>query len=180
MTYSLPKPLRKGRFCYAKNRAKKRKWQLGVRLAYIQVGGEADGAADAAPSPARCARGRRSQAYTRTTKRANRNKQGSQKVLKNFLGRGDVTKQNRRVATASLLNSEVYGDEATARAFAAEPLGESPAYTVAPCLDFHRHMIRYVTFGSCAITSGLTVPIYSPSSQQLNLSERINFFSFSP
>lgn len=30
------------------------KWQLCVRLAYIQVGGGADGAADAAPSPARC------------------------------------------------------------------------------------------------------------------------------
>ena len=65
------------------------------------------------------------------------------------------------------------------RAFAAEPLGESPAYTVAPCLDFYRYVFRYVTFGSFAITSGLTVPIYSPSSQQLNLSERMNFFSFS-
>ena len=68
---------------------------------------------------------------------------------------------------------------ATARAFAAHPLGESPAYTVAPGLDFYRYLSRYVTFGSRAITSGLTVPIYSPSSQQLNLSERTNFFSFS-
>ena len=32
-------------------------------LGFIQVGGGADGAADAAPSPARCARGRRSQAH---------------------------------------------------------------------------------------------------------------------
>ena len=39
-----------------------------MRLAYIQVGGKADGAADAAPSPARCARGRRSQAHAQTDK----------------------------------------------------------------------------------------------------------------
>ena len=45
------------------------KWQLGVRLAYIQVGGVADGAADAAPSPSRFALGRRSQAHTETDKR---------------------------------------------------------------------------------------------------------------
>ena len=32
-------------------------------LGFLQVGGGADGAADAAPSPARCARGRRSQAH---------------------------------------------------------------------------------------------------------------------
>ena len=37
-------------------------------LGFIQVGGVADGAADAAPSPARCARGRRSQAHARTDK----------------------------------------------------------------------------------------------------------------
>ena len=45
------------------------KWQLGVRLAYIQVGGKADDAAYAAPSPSRFALGRRSQAHTETDKR---------------------------------------------------------------------------------------------------------------
>ena len=50
--------------------------EMAVRraLGYIQVGGEADGAADAAPSPARCARGRRSQAHARTDKAGKRNK----------------------------------------------------------------------------------------------------------
>ena len=148
-------------------------------LGFIQVGGGADGAADAAPSPARCARGRRSQAHARTDKQ-DKNKQGSPKVSQNFLGRGDVTEQNGRVAAASRLNSEVYGDEATARAFAADPLGESPAYSVAPCLDFHRYISRYVTFGSMAITSGLTCPIYSPSIQHPKLSKRSIFRSSSP
>lgn len=37
-------------------------------MAYIQVGGSADGAADAAPSPSRFALGRRSQAHARTDK----------------------------------------------------------------------------------------------------------------
>ena len=116
-----------------------------MRLAYIQVGGEADGAADAAPSPARCARGRRSQAHART------NKAGKRK-----------------------------SKAATARAFAADPLGESPAYSVAPCLDFHRFVICYVTFGSCAITSGLTCPMYSPSIQHPKLSKSSIFLSSSP
>ena len=84
-----------------------------MRLAYIQVGGEADGAADAAPSPARCARGRRSQAHARTNK------------------------ADKRKSKA-----------ATARAFAADPLGESPAYSVAPCLDFHRYAVRFVFSGA--------------------------------
>ena len=39
-----------------------------MRLAYIQVGGFADGAADAAPSPSRFALGRRSQAHAQTDK----------------------------------------------------------------------------------------------------------------
>ena len=116
-----------------------------MRLAYIQVGGGADGAAVAAPSPSRFALGRRSQAHART---------------------GKAGKRKSKAATAW--------------AFAAEPLGESPAYIVALYLDFHHQMIRYVAFGCFAITSGLTVPIYSPSSQQLNLSERMNFLSFSP
>ena len=121
------------------------KWQLCVRLAYIQVGGGADGAADAAPSPSRFALGRRSQAHART------NKAGKRK-----------------------------SKAATARAFAADPLGESPAYSVAPCLDFHRYASRYVTFGSMAITSGLTCPIYSPSIQHPKLSKRSIFRSSSP
>ena len=150
-----------------------------MRLAYIQVGGYADGAADAAPSPSRFALGRRSQARARINKQ-NKNKQGSPKVSQNFLGRGDVTEQNGRVVKASHLNSEVYGDEATARAFAADPLGESPAYSVAPCLDFHRYVSRYVTFGSSTITLGLTCPIYSPSIQHPKLSKRSIFLSSKP
>ena len=50
--------------------------EMAVRraLGYIQVGGRADGAADAAPSPPRCARGRRSQAHAPTGKQTeNRN-----------------------------------------------------------------------------------------------------------
>ena len=116
-----------------------------MRLAYIQVGGIADGAADAAPSPARCARGRRSQAHARTDKTGKRKSQA-----------------------------------ATARAFAADPLGETPAYSVAPCLDFNRSAFRYVTFGSSAITSGLTCPIYSPSTQHPKLSKSKIFLSSRP
>ena len=43
---------------------------------------------------------------------------------KDFLGRGDVTEQNGRVAKASRLQSEVYGDEKARRrgAVPAEPL----------------------------------------------------------
>ena len=37
---------------------------------------------------------------------------------------------------------------ATARAFAANPLGESPAYSVAPCLDFHHYAGRYCISGA--------------------------------
>ena len=99
------------------------KTEMAVRhaLGYKQVGGKADGAADAAPSPARCARGRRSQAHARTNK------------------------ADKRKSKA-----------ATARAFAANPLGESPAYSVAPYLDFHRYAGRYVYFGSGAIVSRLS------------------------
>ena len=44
-------------------------------MAYIQAGGRADGAAYAAPSPSRCALGRRSQAHARTDKQTgNRSK----------------------------------------------------------------------------------------------------------
>lgn len=46
------------------------KTEMAVRhaLGYKQVGGKADGAADAAPSPSRFALGRRSQAHARTNK----------------------------------------------------------------------------------------------------------------
>ena len=84
-----------------------------MRLAYIQVGGGADGAADAAPSPARCARGRRSQAHARTKKRTNGNQRRRRR------GRSPLTR-----------------------------LAKRPAYSVAPCLDFHRYAGRYVFFGS--------------------------------
>ena len=45
---------------------------------------------------------------------------------KDFLGRGDVTEQNGRVAKASRLQSEVYGDEKARRrgAVPADPLGD--------------------------------------------------------
>ena len=45
---------------------------------------------------------------------------------KDFLGRGDVTEQNGRVAKASRLQSEVYGDEKARRrgAVPANPLGD--------------------------------------------------------
>ena len=69
-------------------------------MAYIQVGGGADGAAGAAPSPS-ALRASGAEAK-RTPERTNRTKQqGSQKVSKNFLGRGDVTEQSGRVALAS-------------------------------------------------------------------------------
>ena len=114
-------------------------------LVLIQVGGKADGAADAAPSPSRFALGRRSQAHAQTDK------------------------ADKRKSKA-----------ATARAFAADPLGESPAYSVAPCLDFYRYAFCYVTFGSSFITSGLTCPIYSPSIQHPKLSKRSIFLSSKP
>ena len=53
-----------------------------MRLAYIQVGGFADGAADAAPSPARCARGRRAK---RTPQRANKPKTRNGAPKKNLV-----------------------------------------------------------------------------------------------
>ena len=130
-------------------------WQLGVRLAYIQVGGKADGAADAAPSAARCARGRRSQAHTPTDKRnkTGRKRGGAEPSPLIRLGIGC-----RFSAAHGFLSSDF----------------------ALPFVAVMGVFFRYVTFGSLAITSGLTVPRYSPSSQQLNLSERINFFSFSP
>ena len=63
----------------------------------------------------------------RTPERISRtNQQDSQKVSKNFLERGDVTEQYGRVAKASRLKSEVYGDEKARRrgAVPAEPLGD--------------------------------------------------------
>ena len=51
-------------------------------MAYIQVGGFADGAADAAPSPARCARGRRAK---RTPQRANKPKTRNGAPKKNLV-----------------------------------------------------------------------------------------------
>ena len=57
-------------------------------LGFIQVGGEADGAADAAPSPARCARGRRSQAHapSKQTDKQTRKRGGRGAVPLNRLG----------------------------------------------------------------------------------------------
>ena len=113
-------------------------------LGYKQVGGCADGAADTAPSPARCARGRRSQAHAPTGKQTENKKQGSQKVSQNFLGGGAVTKQIGRVATASRLQSEVYGDEKARRrrGIAAEPLGDCRAAFRRPQLSSTRFYPR--------------------------------------
>ena len=72
-----------------------------MRLAYIQVGGKADGAADAAPSPSAL---RASGAEAKRTPERN-----------------SAEKRKSKAATA--------------RAFAADPLGESPAYTVALSID---------------------------------------------
>lgn len=148
-------------------------------MAYIQVGGIADGAADAAPSPARCARGRRSQAHAQTDKQ--NQSTGLPKSIEELFGKRRRNGANRAGCRGKPPKSEVYGDEAaTTRAFAADPLGESPAYSVAPCLDFHRYASRYVTFGSSFITSGLTCPIYSPSIQHPKLSKSNIFLSSSP
>ena len=51
------------------------KTEMAVRhaLGYKQVGGKADGAADAAPSPSRFALGRRSQAHAQQTNRTKPN-----------------------------------------------------------------------------------------------------------
>ena len=114
-------------------------------MAYIQVGGFADGAADAAPSPARCARGRRSQAHAPTGKQTENKKQGSQKVSQNFLGRGAETEQIGRVAMASRLQSEVYGDEKARRrrGIAAEPLGDCHAHLSPRTAFFPSVLYRY-------------------------------------
>ena len=125
-----------------------------MRLAYIQVGGYADGAADAAPSASRCALGRRSQAHARTDKQT--------KTERKRGGRG---------------------------AAPAKPLGDRLPLFPPRTAFFHRILplcfvryraTRYVTFGSIAITSGLTCPIYSPSIQQPKLSKRSIFRSSSP
>ena len=121
-------------------------------LGYKQVGGCADGAGDAAPSPARCARGRRAK---RSPQRANKpkiKKQGAQKVSQNFLGGGAVTKQIGRVATASRLQSEVYGDEKARRrrGIATEPLGDCRAHLSPLAPFFHPVLSPFALFRSDA------------------------------
>ena len=126
-----------------------------MRLAYIQVGGGADGAAGAAPSPS-ALRASGAEAK-RTPERTNQRK---------------TDRKARR-----------------ARSRPAEPLGAGFAFsrrawlsfTVSARYCFVRYRVaRYVTFGSRAITSGLTCPIYSPSIQQPKLSKRRIFLSSSP
>ena len=123
-------------------------------LGFIQVGGGADGAADAAPSPARCARGRRSQAHARTENRTKPNERRG--------GRGAVP-----------LNRS-----GSAAAFPAAHGFLSSGFIVAVLSRYRT--ARYVTFGSSFITSGLTCPIYSPFTQHPKLSKRSIFLSSKP
>lgn len=92
--------------------------QMAVRraLGLYTVCGRADGATDAAPSPARCALGRRSQAHAQTDK------------------------QNKT----------------------------------------ERKRGGYATLGSSFIISGLTCPIYSPSTHHPKLSRMSSFLSSNP
>ena len=126
-----------------------------MRLAYIQVGGRADGAADAAPSPARCARGRRSQAHAPTDKQ--------NKTERKRGGRGAVPAD-------PLCGS--------AAAFPAAHGFLSSGFYVA--VSYRSPAFRYEHFGSSFITSGLTCPMYSPSIQQEKLSKRSIFLSSNP
>ena len=74
--------------------------EMAVRraLGYIQVGGRADGAADAAPSPARCARGRRSQAHAPTGKQNRKPKRKR--------GEGAASPLNRLAIAARIFRRE--------------------------------------------------------------------------
>ena len=117
-------------------------------LSLIQVGGKANGAADAAPSPARCARGRRDKHTPR--------KPNPTEIRKN-----------------------------RSRTGAASPLNRSAIAARIPFLHFP-FLSRICTFGSqfafgiCRITSLLTAPMSTPSSQHRKSSYRSSFLSSSP
>ena len=75
------------------------KMEMAVRraLGYIQVGGSADGAADAAPSPASCARGRRSQAHAPNGQTNRKQKTGLPKSIVELFGKRSRNGANRAV-----------------------------------------------------------------------------------
>ena len=158
-------------------------------MANIQVGGGADGAADAAPSPSRFALGRRSQAHARTNKQNKTT--GLPKSIEELFGKRRRNGAKRTGCFGKPPKSEVYGDEKARRSRSrpAEPLGAGFAFsrrawlsfTVSARYCFVRYRVaRYVTFGSRVITSGLTCPIYSPSTQQPKLSKSKIFLSSNP
>ena len=124
-------------------------------MAYIQVGGKADSAADAAPSPS-ALRASGAEAK-RTPERINR------------------TKPNESAAAAepSPLNRLGIGCR-----FPAAHGFLFTGFIVA--VSYRSPAFRYEHFGSSFITSGLTCPMYSPSIQQEKLSKRSIFLSSKP
>ena len=135
------------------------KIEMAVRraLGYIQVGGRADVAADAAPSPARYARGRRSQAHAPT---------GKPKT-------GQKARRRRGIA------AEPLGD---CRAHLSPRTAFFPSVLYRYCFPLQgTPRFRYVTFGNRAITSlSLDCPMYSPSIQHPKSSKSMNFLPSSP
>ena len=159
-------------------------------MAYIQVGGGADGAADAAPSPSRCALGRRSQAHVRTDKQ---NKlTGLPKSIEELFGKRRRNGANRadcRGKPPSKRSLRRRESAAVAEPSPLTRLGIGCRFSRRAWLSFigfyrcclYRYKVaRYVTFGSMAITSGLTCPIYSPSTQHPKLSKSKIFLSSRP
>ena len=159
-------------------------------MAYIQVGGGADGVANAAPSPSRFALGRRSQAHVRTDKQ---NKlTGLPKSIEELFG-----KRRRNGANRADCRGKPPSKRSLRRRESAAVAEPSPLTRLGIGCRFSRRAwlsfigfyccrfvpsmaARYVTFGSSAITSGLTCPIYSPSIQQPKLSKRSIFLSSKP
>ena len=121
-------------------------------MAYIQVGGKADGAADAAPSPSRFARGRRAKHTSRKPYRiryGKAHKQGSQKVSENFLGRGAVTAKTGGLRKQSAQKAKFTAT--TGRGIAANLLGDC-------CAHAESGFFRFV-----AVFAHSESRIYSPS-----------------
>ena len=164
-------------------------------MAYIQVGGFADGAADAAPSPARCARGRRSQAHAPNGQTNRKQKTGLPKSIVELFGKRSRNGANRAVchgkppSKRSLRRRE----SAAERSRPANPLGAGFRFFPPRMAFFLSVLYRYcfplqgtprfcyVTFGNRAITSlSLDCPMYSPSIQHPKSSKSMNFLPSSP
>ena len=99
-------------------------------MSLIQVGGFADGAADAARHPRAAARGRRDKHTSRKPYRikyGKAHKQGSQKVSENFLGRGAVTAKTGGLRKQSAQKAKFTAT--TERGIAANLLGDCRAHT---------------------------------------------------